>query len=163
MKLIVAANTDGVIGIDNKIPWKKSEDLKRFKEKTMGSTLVMGRKTWESLGCKDLPGRKSIVFSKTKQNNVETVSSFEEIIEKHRDHKNFYVIGGGEIYEKSIPYISEIDLTIVTDFQTHIEDVVKFKYLSDHGLLDFEMVESQVNPNDQTLIHYKYVREYTTT
>ncbi len=106
MKLIpiAAVANNNVIGKDNKLLWHMSHDLKRFKELTMGHSIIMGRKTFESIG-KPLPGRKTIVV--TKQENYdakgcEIATSLKDAICKVKDESEVFVAGGGEIYRQII-------------------------------------------------------------
>lgn len=109
---IVAMAKNGVIGKGGKIPWHLSEDLKRFKEITTGNVVIMGRKTYESIG-KPLSYRANIVISRnytTAQAHV--FSSIEEAIEQASTwSKKIFIIGGAEIYKLAMPYCSKILLT----------------------------------------------------
>src|SRR5215204_5513926 len=115
LSLLVAASENHVIGKDNKLPWHLPNDLKYFKNLTWGMPILMGRKTFESIG-KALPGRKSIVI--TRNNNwqhegVEVVHSIEEAIKKAESFgvKEIFVIGGAEIFNTSLPKADRIYLT----------------------------------------------------
>lgn len=111
IKIVVATSNNGVIGKDNKLLWKQSEDLKRFKSLTLGQKVVMGRKTYESIG-KPLPGRDNYVITRS-LNHIEgckLLKSFEEVNKLEGD---IFIIGGGEIYEKFIKFADEIYLTII--------------------------------------------------
>lgn len=111
IKIVVATSNNGVIGKDNKLLWKQSEDLKRFKSLTLGQKVVMGRKTYESIG-KPLPNRDNYVITRS-LNEIEgckVLKSFEEVNSLDGD---IYIIGGGEIYEKFITFADEIYLTII--------------------------------------------------
>lgn len=117
MKLIpiAAVANNNVIGKDNKLLWHMSNDLKRFKELTMGHTIIMGRKTFESIG-KPLPGRKTIVITRQKDYDArgcETVSDLKAAICKIKDESEVFVAGGGEIYRQimSLHYTRRIYLT----------------------------------------------------
>lgn len=117
MKLIpiAAVANNNVIGKDNKLLWQMSHDLKRFKELTMGHTIIMGRKTFESIG-KPLPGRKTIVVTRQKDfdaKGCETVADLKEAICKIKDEAEVFVAGGGEIYRQimSLHYTRRIYLT----------------------------------------------------
>lgn len=104
MKLIpiAAIANNNVIGSDNKLLWHMPADLKRFKETTMGHTLLMGRKTFESIG-KALPGRRNVVVSRKKDfkaNGCEVVHELKDAICKVKEDPNVFVIGGGEIYRQ---------------------------------------------------------------
>jgi len=111
MKLIAAMSRNNIIGNGPDIPWHISSDLKRFKKLTTGSVVVMGRKTFESIG-KPLPNRVNVVLSRNPNPipGCEVYSSAEEVANKYKDA---WVIGGGEIYKLFIPYISEMYITRV--------------------------------------------------
>ncbi|MDA0987089.1 MAG: dihydrofolate reductase [Bacteroidetes bacterium] len=110
--IIAAINKNRVIGKEGKLPWHISEDLKRFKHLTIGHTVLMGRKTFESLG-KLLPERRNVVISSSKIQNVETYSSLEEAFEKLDNEEKVFIIGGGEIYQQTINNVDGLFLTIV--------------------------------------------------
>ena len=99
--LIWAQDSNGGIGKDGKLPWHISEDLKNFKKITNNSTIIMGRKTWDSLPFKPLPNRRNIVLSKTHQNKVETYTSYNDCIAKlKKDNvEKIFIIGGRSIYK----------------------------------------------------------------
>lgn len=108
---VVACARNRVIGKDNKLPWHFSEDLKHFKKLTLGSTVLMGRKTFESIG-KPLPGRENFVVSRTVKHK-EGVRFFDSIgnaIGAASTEKTF-IIGGAEIYQTTLPYVDGIYLT----------------------------------------------------
>nr|AIA15014.1 Dihydrofolate reductase [uncultured bacterium] len=112
--LVVAAAENGVIGKDGAIPWRIADDMKRFKELTMGHAVVMGRKTWDSLPKKPLPGRVNIVVTRQKDWRAEgalTASSLEVALENASGE--IMVIGGGEIYAAALPLATRIELTEV--------------------------------------------------
>ena len=116
ISIIVAYATNRVIGRDGKMPWHLSEDLKRFRRLTMGHHILMGRKTWESIGWL-LPGRKHVIISRKSGYNVPgatVVDSLEAAIAAARDDSEIFAIGGGEIYALVLPiadriYATEID------------------------------------------------------
>ncbi|WP_269930685.1 dihydrofolate reductase [Aminobacter sp. HY435] len=120
--IYVAIAENGVIGRDNGLPWKLSSDLKRFKADTMGKPIVMGRKTYESIG-KPLPGRLNIVVSRDpayRIDGAETVQSVEDAITlataKARcmpGADDICVIGGGEIYRQALPLADRLHVTHV--------------------------------------------------
>lgn len=112
--LVVAIADNGVIGKDGGIPWHISEDMKRFKALTMGHTIVMGRKTWDSLPRKPLPGRVNVVVTRQKDWKCEgavTASSLGQATSGTSG--TVMVIGGAEIYERALPLASRIELTEV--------------------------------------------------
>ena len=120
--IIVAASNNGIIGRDGKLPWRLSADLARFKQLTMGHAIIMGRKTFESIG-RPLPGRLSIVLThnsdwRTDHEEVKVVSSLEEALELVSQAEGFsseraFVIGGGEIYRLALAYADKVFLTRV--------------------------------------------------
>jgi dihydrofolate reductase len=113
VKIIVATSKNRVIGNDNKLIWKLSSDLKRFKELTTGNPVVMGRKTFESIG-KPLPNRRNIIITRNENYEVdgcEIVSSLEEAF--LLTNNDCFIIGGGEIYKQSIEVADKIYLTLV--------------------------------------------------
>ena len=115
LSLLVAASENNVIGKDNQLPWHLPNDLKYFKNQTWGMPILMGRKTFESIG-KPLQGRKSIVITRNKnwqRENVDVVHSVEEAIAKAKDYgaKEVFVIGGAEIFTTAFDKASRIYLT----------------------------------------------------
>ena len=116
LMMIFACDLNGVIGKNGDLPWRQSTDLQFFKKTTLGKTVVMGRKTWDSLPF-PLPGRRNIVISRSNRDNVE-VMSIEEVrgLAKTDD---LFVIGGGEIY--SI-FIEESNVIYRTIIDSKIED-----------------------------------------
>ncbi|MGV3601953.1 MAG: dihydrofolate reductase [Dyadobacter fermentans] len=117
ISIIVAAAENGAIGKDNQLLWRLPDDLKRFKQLTLGHPMIMGRKTFESIG-KPLPGRTSIVITRNAGFHVEgvvTVHSLEEALEtaKNIDNEEVCIVGGGEIYEQSQAIATDIYLTRV--------------------------------------------------
>lgn len=111
IKIVVAVSKNNVIGKDNKLLWRQSEDLKRFKSLTLGQKVVMGRKTYESIG-KPLPGRDNYVITKSidKIEGCNILGTLEEVNSLEGD---IFIIGGGEIYNKFIKIADEIYLTII--------------------------------------------------
>ena len=116
--LVLAMAKNGVIGKDGAIPWRIPEDMRRFKQLTMGKPVVMGRKTWDSLPKKPLPGRANIVVTRQREWSAEgaiTASSLDEALAKSKEAS---VIGGGEIYREALPRADRIELTEVhRDFE----------------------------------------------
>lgn len=113
MNMIVAVGRDGSIGRGGDLIWHIPEDLKHFKRVTMGHPVIMGRKTWESLPRRPLPGRKNIVMSRDADfiaSGAEVACSVSEAIEKGGDNAPF-IIGGEQIYRMFLPYTSTLYLT----------------------------------------------------
>ena len=115
-KIIIAAMTiDRVIGKDNKIPWKIQEDLQLFKRLTLDNTVIMGRKTYESIGT-PLKNRNNLVVSKTMQKvpGIEICGSLEEALELAGIYgSDIFFIGGAVIYEKALPIANKMYLSYV--------------------------------------------------
>ena len=121
LSIIVAKAKNNIIGKDNKMIWHLPEDLKHFKELTTGHTIIMGRKTFESLG-RPLPNRKHIIFSqnpdfKVNDENVEVVHSLLQIQDLIEGKEEAFVIGGAMIYNFLMPYVKKMYVTeIEKDF-----------------------------------------------
>lgn len=126
---VVAVSKNGVIGRGGKLPWRLSSDLRFFKAITMGKPLVMGRKTWESLPKRPLPGRDNIVISRrrgfvaqgaTVVADIEAALTKAEMFAKRARSDEIAVIGGGEIFAALLPradriYLTEVDLEVEGD------------------------------------------------
>lgn len=117
VSLVVAMDEKRGIGINNRLPWHLSDDLRRFKRLTLGHHLVMGRKTFETIG-RPLAGRTSIIVTRNLSFRPEgclTSGSVEEAIQiaKDRGESEVFIIGGGQIYEKALPLADRIYATIV--------------------------------------------------
>ena len=115
VSIVVGIGNNREIGLGNKLLWHLSEDLKRFKKITMGHHMIMGRKTFESLG-KPLPNRTTIIISRNKDYQVEgciIVNSLEKAIMAAKEDANPYILGGGEIYRQALDHADILDLTVV--------------------------------------------------
>ncbi len=125
--LIWAQSTSGVIGRDGGIPWRLPEDLARFKELTMGHTVVMGRRTWDSLPARfrPLPGRRNVVVSRNpdyRAPGAEVLGSIEVAL---AEAGQTWVIGGAEIYQLAMPAATRCEITEVEiDLRPEDEDVL---------------------------------------
>lgn len=124
--IIVAVSQNGIIGRDGDMPWKLSTDLKRFKALSMGKPLIMGRRTFESVGSRPLPGRPHIIISRSRRFDmagVETVVSLEEALDRGRaiardtGVDEVCVVGGGEIYAQALALADVLHVT-------HVDTVV---------------------------------------
>lgn len=115
VSFIVAVADNGVMGRDNALPWRLSADLKRFKALTMGKPMLMGRRTFDSIG-KALPGRTNIVLTRSpdwQAPGVVVVRSVDEALEHAKDVPELAVIGGAEIFRLTLPLADRIHLTQV--------------------------------------------------
>lgn len=109
ISLIAAVGKNYELGKDNKLIWHFKKDMEYFKEVTTGKTVVMGRKTYESIG-RPLPNRRNIVITSRMLEGVETVKTIDEILDIHDD---IFIIGGASIYEEFIKYADKIYLTLI--------------------------------------------------
>ncbi len=123
--LVVAVSRNGVIGRDGGLPWHISSDLKRFKQITMGKPIIMGRKTWESLPRKPLPGRRNIVITRqpgyqAPGARVATDAETALRLARTEEPDEIAIIGGGAIYVRFLPmadrvYLTEVGLDVAGD------------------------------------------------
>ena len=112
--LVAAMGRNRVIGIDGRMPWRLPADLKHFKSVTMGHPIVMGRRTFESIG-RPLPGRRNIVLSRSlasAPDGVEVYGSLEDALAGIGDEPAM-IIGGGAVYEEALPRADRMELTLV--------------------------------------------------
>jgi dihydrofolate reductase len=141
LTIIAAASTNNVIGFNNKLIWNIPKDLKRFKELTQGHSVIMGRKTFESLPS-PLPKRRNIVVTRNKDyspEGIEVFSSIEDAIDACREDLQPFIIGGGEIYSQTINLVDKIELTrVYKDYQGDA-------FFPDIPLDNFELANELVN------------------
>ena len=120
ISVIVAVARGGVIGGENRLLWHISEDLKRFKSITTGHPVVMGRKTWESLG-RPLPGRRNIVITRQENYKAEgatVVGSLDEALKAVEDAPIAFIMGGAQVYEEALPRVEVAHITYLNaDFE----------------------------------------------
>ncbi|GAA0369232.1 dihydrofolate reductase [Bacillus horti] len=112
ISMIACSSQNGVIGQDNDMPWHLPEDLKFFKKTTLGHTVVMGRKTFESIG-KPLPQRRNIIITRSKDflpEGCEVMHSVEEVLQVEGD---IFITGGAQLYEQFLPHADRIYLTVI--------------------------------------------------
>ena len=136
VSMIAAVGKNLELGKNNDLIWHFKEDMKFFKDTTMGHTVVMGRKTFESLP-KALPGRKNIVITSNAQYQVQgatVVTSVEEALQI-ADNEEIFVIGGGKIYAEFLPYADKLYLTEIdaecTDADTYFPQFNKSEYIKE--------------------------------
>jgi len=170
IKAIVAVSPQGILAVDGVIPWRKPEDLKRFKAKTLGSTLIMGRKTWESIGSKPLPGRRTVILSRSlviSDNRALVAASLDQAFQMardpywgSRDNLEVWLVGGAEVYEQCLHLIDSFDVTVVTDYRLDPlpeKGLTLFKSFVEN-LEGFKEVHRLVNKSDPTLTHIRFQR-----
>ena len=119
--LVAAIASNNVIGKENSLPWNIPEDLKRFKQMTSGHTILMGRKTFDSIG-RPLPNRQNIVMTKDEnfeQEGIKVINDFDEALELIKEsNEDIFVIGGSKIYELFEPVANALAITrILKDFE----------------------------------------------
>lgn len=154
MQMVVAVARTGVIGIEDRLPWHLKADLLRFKRLTMGHTLLMGRKTFASIG-KPLPGRETIVLSRNPKaardslepsceplRNTHFVNSIDQAIRIARIDKTLFVVGGAEVYRQCLPYVQELHITHV------LADILGDATLDPLPFDQFELKELELFPSD---------------
>lgn len=155
LSIIVAKSKNNAIGKDNKLPWKITDDLKRFKMLTTGHTIIMGRKTFESLGI-ILPNRFHVVLTrdenyKIENENVKVINDISEIDVYTRDNNESFVIGGAQIYATLISkcqklYITQIDKDFLGD-----------SYFPKIKEEEWELIEKIKGPKDENDFEYEYI------
>ena len=126
--LIWAQDNNGGIGQENQLPWKISEDLKHFKKLTLNSTVIMGRKTWDSLPIKPLPNRRNIILSRNTIANIETYRDYKICINsliKENLYKVF-IIGGASIYKLFFQNADYLHITFVHLINKEIDTFYPF-------------------------------------
>jgi dihydrofolate reductase len=111
--IIVAVSPEGVIGVGGRVPWHYPADLKRFKRLTLGTTIIMGRLTWESIGSKPLKGRRNLVVTRRALPGVECFKDLSEALDSSPGEVWF--VGGARLYEEAMKYADLIDVTYVPD------------------------------------------------
>ncbi len=115
VSLVVAMANNRVIGLENKMPWHLPADLSHFKKTTMGHAVIMGRKTYQSIGF-SLPGRHNIVLTQSKDfqaKQVTVASNIQQAIEAAGDVKEIMIIGGSTIYQQFLPLAERLYLTLI--------------------------------------------------
>ena len=149
--ILVAVSPEGIIGKDNTIPWHYSADLKRFKRLTTGNTIIMGRKTWESLPIKPLPNRRNIVITRSSIKDIECFQSIDDALQTCEG--DVWFIGGAGIYQEAMQKADIIDMTLVPDSVSG-EDCIYFP------AIDKSWIEGDTNvlKDDPKLRHKIYTR-----
>ena len=135
ISVLVAMDKNRLIGKDNDLPWRLPADLAYFKKITMGHSIVMGRKTYESIG-RPLPGRENIIVTRNKDYvapGCKVINTTEEIIqlEAVQEHKELFVIGGAEIFTEVLPFANKLYITMIDeifDGDTYFPEVEKAEW-----------------------------------
>ncbi|MFP3363529.1 type 3 dihydrofolate reductase [Pseudoalteromonas sp. SIMBA_148] len=158
ISMIAAMANNRVIGLDNKMPWHLPADLQHFKKVTTGKPVIMGRKTFESIGC-PLPGRRNIIITRNSEytaQGIEVVTTPDAALELVATAEEVMIIGGGNIYEQFLPkaerlYLTFIDLDVKGDTQFPDYNKVANWYVKE---------EQENHPDDKNLSSYKFVTLY---
>lgn len=146
VSIVVAASENNVIGKDNRLLWHLPEDLKFFKRQTTGKVIIMGRKTFESVGSKPLPNRTNVVITRNKDfvsPGVVVFHTLKEALDAYKDEPETCVVGGEQIYREALPYTGTVYLTRV---HTTIDGDTFFPEL-DASL--WELVNQTYHPADE--------------
>ena len=145
LSCVIAFGKNRGLGFGNKLPWHLPDDLKNFKNITRGHTVIMGRKTYDSMG-RLLPERKNIIITRDQSYEVPgatVVHSIEEAIEECRNEKEAFVIGGGEILKLALPYLDRMYLT-------HVEaEVPADSFFPEFNLSEWKVVSEEFHPKDE--------------
>ncbi|MEH6479342.1 MULTISPECIES: type 3 dihydrofolate reductase [Pseudoalteromonas] len=158
ISMIAAMANNRVIGLDNKMPWHLPADLQHFKKVTTGKPVIMGRKTFESIG-RPLPGRRNIIITRNSEytaQGIEVVTTPDAALELVTIAEEVMIIGGGNIYEQFLPkaerlYLTFIDLDVKGDTQFPDYNKVANWYVKE---------EQENHPDDKNLSSYKFVTLY---
>jgi len=149
VSLIVAVSSNGVIGREGKLPWHLPDDLKHFKAVTMGKPVIMGRKTWDSIG-RALPGRRNLVVTRNSDfsaEGCEIAHSLEEALALTEESAEVVVIGGASLYAEALPRAQRIYLTEVN---AHVGGDTRFPRLDRGG---WKEVSREAHPADHRHAH----------
>ncbi len=154
ISLVVAIAENGVIGRDNGLPWRLPADLQHFKRTTMGKPILMGRKTFESIG-RPLPGRRNIVVSRNEQyraEGCETVSSIDAALELAANEREIMIIGGASFYEQ---LLERADRLYVTRIHASVEGDAYFPQVDWSRWREIERSDHQ--PDERNEHAYSFV------
>ncbi len=147
-KAIVAMSLNRVIGKDNKLPWHLPEDLRWFKKLTTGNVIIMGRKTWDSIG-KPLPNRESIVLTRSQLpiHGARLIHSLREL-NPECDPRDYFIIGGAQVFQACLSECAEVYLTVV-------KRVVEGDVFLPPFEENFQPPEEISETPEFTILHYK--------
>jgi dihydrofolate reductase len=158
ISLLVAMDRNHVIGFENGMPWHLPSDLQFFKEKTTGNTMIMGRKTYDSIG-KVLPNRRNIVLTLKQMNfpeGIEVIRDLKTVQQwnKKNPDEEFFVIGGGNIFEQVLPYADRMYITWI--YEAFKGDT----YYPDFSEVEWKLtvkekgIKNEKNPYDYYFLQY---------
>ncbi len=160
ISLIVAVAEDRAIGDKGNLLWHLSSDLKRFKAITTGHTIIMGRKTYDSLPNGALPNRRNIVISRQLKSlkDAEVYADIDEALKAASNEDTVYIIGGGEIYNKTFPLAKELHLTLVHKSYPEADTHFPEWKLTDWNILKQERI-GQDEKNELDSVYYHLTRK----
>ncbi len=155
VSIIAAVSENGVIGRDQDLPWHLPADLKRFKSLTSGHHMIMGRRTWESIGCRPLPGRPTIVVTRSRRYQAQmarVAHSLGEAIEMVEDDDEIFIAGGEGIYRAAMSIADRIYLTRI---HAHFEGDTNFP---EFDVSDWHVVsEERFEPDGKNLYPHTFL------
>ncbi|WP_276359861.1 dihydrofolate reductase [Daejeonella sp. H1SJ63] len=155
INLIVAVDENNGIGKDNQLPWHLPADLKHFKNLTSGHSILMGRKTFDSIG-KALPNRRNIVISRQSElhyQGIELCNSLEEAIKLCKNEDEIFIIGGAQIFDQALPLSDILYLTIIHhnfDADTFFPEISPEKWI--------EVEKNLHHPDEKNLYSYSFIK-----
>lgn len=146
LKAIVAYADNRAIGKDNDLIWHLPDDLQHFKRHTAGRSIIMGRKTWDSLGGRPLPKRRHIVITRNPDftaEGCEVVQTLEEALKLVAHEEEAFIVGGAQIYALAMPFVDILEITEVHhEFDAHA-------YFPQWDSSDFELIAETHHPADE--------------
>ena len=152
LAMIVAASSNDVIGVDGDLPWHLSADLKRFKKLTMGHHIIMGRKTFDSIG-RLLPGRTTVIVTRQTDyqfEGAEVAGSIDQAMEIARNDDCPFVVGGAQIYALAMPHVTKLLLTRVH------ADINGDTFLPEIQWTDWRLESTQAGVDEKHEVKYSF-------
>ncbi len=158
ISLLLAMDRNHVIGLNNDLPWRLPKDLRFFKEKTTGNTIVMGRKTYDSMGGA-LPNRRNVIITNSEKSfpeNVDVVHNLESIREwdKENPGEEVFVIGGGNIFKQILPFADRMYITWID------HDFDGDTYFPEFSELDWSLTSKRKGEKNETNPYNYYFLQY---
>ncbi len=155
ISIIVAMASNRVIGLNNQLPWHLSADLKKFKQITMGSPILMGRKTYESIG-RPLPGRRNLIISRNPnylQPGCQVFTDIDQAITSCQSEDEIFVIGGASFYQAMLP---KADTLYITEIKQCFEGDTFFPEINSEDWLEIE--RQDINNDPSVEFNYSFVK-----
>ena len=155
--MIAAMANNRVIGVNNGMPWRLPAEMAHFRRSTLGRTVLMGRKTFESLGGKPLKDRRNIVLTREADRvfeGCETVAAVDEAIRRYGNGEELVVIGGAEVYKLFLPYADKLLLTAVDAM------VEGDAFVPSFDPVEWQLASSEAHKKDEKNAYDFYIRTY---